>query len=302
MASQSSLKMLSSVRAFGGHLKRFEHCSAVLGNLQMKFAVFIPDQAGSTKLPTLYYLSGLTCTDENVSQKGTIGFKYASELGIAIVMPDTSPRGHEEIKADEAKGIIGENDSWDFGTGAGFYLNATKEPYNRNYKMYDYVTKELPSLMQTESEFSSWYQQSNISITGHSMGGHGALTIGLKNPETYKSISAFAPICNPTQVPWGKKAFKGYLANPSAEQSEYDALELIKAGRRHPNSILIDQGTGDNFYKGDVNQLTPEVFRDTCAEKGQPAEVNLREGYDHSYYFISSFWENHLKHHKKYFA
>lgn len=290
MAASSTLKSVSTVRAFAGNLHRYEHMSAVLGNLSMKFAVYIPDLATSRKIPTLYYLSGLTCTDENVSQKGCIGFRSASELGIALVMPDTSPRGHEEIPT--------ENDSYDFGTGAGFYLNATKESWSKNYRMYDYVVKELPEVMA--QSFPEWYKADAISITGHSMGGHGAITIGLKNPGQYKSISAFAPICNPTEVPWGKKAFQGYLANPDAEAKEYDATELIKAGKRHPNPIMFDQGTKDNFFTGDVNQLTPKVFEEACASGGQAVQARYCEGYDHSYWFISSFFEDHVRFHGKY--
>lgn len=282
-------KIGGEVRVFQGFLRRFEHTSQVLGNLKMKFAVYVPDKA-TAKVPTLYYLSGLTCTDENCSQKGTVGFKKAGELGIAMVLPDTSPRGHEEIPT--------ENDSYDFGTGAGFYLNATKAPWNKHYLMYDYVVKELPSVMQ--AEFSEWYDPSRVSIFGHSMGGHGALTIGLKNPEMYKSVSAFAPIVNPLTCPWGEKAFKGYLENPEKEAAEYDACELIKAGKRHPNPLKVDQGTKDNFYCGDVNQLQTEKLVEVCKEKNIPLECNMREGYDHSYYFISSFMEDHVEFHAKY--
>jgi len=292
MAASSPLKTLSRVCAFGGYLNRFEHVSAALGNLPMKFAVFVPDQAQQgNKVGTLFYLSGLTCTDENVSQKGSIGFKYASELGIAMVMPDTSPRGHEEIP--------GENDSYDFGTGAGFYLNATKAPWNKHYNMYSYVVDELPSVLQ--AAFPEWYVAENIAITGHSMGGHGALTIALKNPQKYKSVSAFAPICNPTQVPWGQKAFEGYLENPEAESAEYDAVKLLEAGKRFSNSPLkVDQGGGDNFYVGEVNQLQPAVLEAACAKTGQALELKISEGYDHSYWFISSFMEDHLRFHGKY--
>jgi len=286
-----SLKTLSSVRAFAGRLHRFEHLSETLGDLQMKFAIYIPDQAAKQKIPTLFYLSGLTCTDENVSQKGCIGFKYASELGIALVMPDTSPRGHAEIPT--------ENDAYDFGTGAGFYLNATKEPWSKHYNMYDYVVKELPALLA--SEFGAdWYTGDKISIAGHSMGGHGALTIGLKNADVYKSVSAFAPIVNPMSVPWGKKAFEGYLNDPAAEAREYDACELLKAGKKHPAPLLVDQGTADNFYCGDVKQLEPEVLQQVCQESGQALDLSMQEGYDHSYWFISSFFEKHLNFHAKY--
>ncbi|CAD7924221.1 unnamed protein product [Amoebophrya sp. A120] len=289
MSVPSKLKQLSSVRAYGGALRRFEHTSGVLGNLQMKFAVFIPDTASKgAKTPTLYYLSGLTCTDENVSNKGSIAFKWASELGIAVVMPDTSPRGHPEIP--------GENDSYDFGTGAGFYLNATKEPWSANYKMYDYVVKELPSLMA--ESFPEWYLPDKISITGHSMGGHGALTIGLKNPTTYTSVSAFCPIVNPLDTNWGQKAFNGYLNDPTKEGADYDACALLQAGKKHPKCLLVDQGTGDDFYS-ESKQLQPEKFVEACKAAGQEFECNMREGYDHSYWFVSTFMENHFRFHGK---
>lgn len=286
----AGLRTLSSVRAFAGRLHRFEHLSKATGGLNMKFAVYVPDQAARQKVPTLYYLSGLTCTDENVSQKGCIGFKFASELGIAMVMPDTSPRGHEEIPT--------ENDAYDFGTGAGFYLNATKEPWSKHYNMYDYVVKELPSVMA--SEFKDWYVPEKVSITGHSMGGHGALTIGLKNPDAYRSVSAFAPIVNPMSVPWGQKAFDGYLKDPASEAKDYDTCELLKAGRKHPNPLLVDQGTGDNFFSGEVKQLQPEALELACKEHGQALQLSLEEGYDHSYFFISSFFERHMRFHAKY--
>lgn len=282
-----ALKQLSQVRAFRGLLHRFEHTSSALGNLPMKFAVYVPDAVASAdKLPSLYYLSGLTCTDENCSQKGATAFKYLGDLGLAMVLPDTSPRGHPEIP--------GENDSYDFGTGAGFYLNATKEPWSKHYRMYDYVVKELPDLMASEFK---WYDNSRKSIFGHSMGGHGALTIGLKNADAYKSVSAFSPIVNPTTCPWGKKAFEGYLADAATEAAAYDTCELIRAGKRHPAPLKVDQGTKDNFFSGDVNQLQTKNLEEVCATFGQPLECHYREGYDHSYYFISSFMEDHIKFH-----
>lgn len=287
MAATSSLKTLSSVRAFGGQLNRYEHLSQTLGALPMKFAVFVPDSTNKV-VPTLYYLSGLTCTDENVSQKGCIAFRYLQEKQMAMVMPDTSPRNHPEIPT--------ENDSYDFGTGAGFYLNATTPNFSTNYKMYDYIVFELPKLM--EQNFP-WYSSSSIAITGHSMGGHGALTIGLKNPSLYKSVSAFSPICNPSNVPWGEKAFKGYLANPEQERLDYDTVELLKKKCTHPMPLLVDQGTKDNFYTGDVNQLMPAELEKACAEAGQALEMRYREGYDHSYWFISSYIGEHVEWHAK---
>eukprot|EP00392_Amoebophrya_sp_AT5.2_P009336 g9364.t1 len=298
----SELTALSAVKVYGGTLTRYEHTSLVLGNVRMKFAVFHPFHPSvglegvdyspltSVKIPTLYYLSGLTCTDENVSNKGSVMFKYASELGLAVVMPDTSPRGHPEIES--------ENDSWDFGTGAGFYLNATKEKWSKHYRMYDYVVKELPKALGAAF---LWYDPARISITGHSMGGHGALTIGLKNPDTYQSVSAFCPIVNPLETAWGKKAFSGYLRDPVAEGAEYDACALLKAGKKHPKPLLVDQGTADGFYS-ESRQLQPEKLEAVCKEKGQPIEMHMREGYDHSYWFVSSFLENHMRFHAKYLA
>lgn len=263
--------------------------STALGNLKMEFAVYIPDKASTEKAATLFYLSGLTCTDKNCSEKGTAGFRKAGELGIAMVLPDTSPRGHDEIP--------GENAAYDFGTGAGFYLNATKAPWSKHYRMYDYVVKELPELLAKEF---SWYDPARVSITGHSMGGHGALTIGLKNPAAYKSVSAFAPIVNPMTCPWGTKAFNGYLEDVAKEAPEYDACELLRAGKKHANPLKVDQGTKDNFYCGDVNQLQTEKLVEACKAAGQPLECNMREGHDHSYYFITSFIEDHVEFHAKY--
>lgn len=285
------LEKLSEVCVYAGKLFRYQHVSPVLGNLNMKFAVFIPNKKNSSKIPSIYYLSGLTCTDENCSQKGTIGFKYAGELGLAMILPDTSPRGHPEIP--------GENDSYDFGTGAGFYLNATKEPFSTNYKMYDYVVSELPSVMK---EAFDWYDESKISIMGHSMGGHGAITIALKNSTQYKSVSAFSPICNPINVPWGQKAFNGYLADPASEQLEYDSVELLKAGKKPPSPIYVDVGAADNFLVGDVNQLQPKALEETCKAQGVDLTLNYREGFDHSYYFCSSFFEDHVRFHGKYLS
>ncbi|CAD7972495.1 unnamed protein product [Amoebophrya sp. A25] len=292
--SVNPLTEISSVRAFGGTLTRYSHTSVVLGDLTMKFAVFTPDSVGAEGkqiTPTLFYLSGLTCTDENVSQKGCIAFKYASEFGIAMVMPDTSPRGHSEIPT--------ENDSYDFGTGAGFYLNATKEPWSKHYNMYDYVASELPGVMAAAFP---WYTSDKISITGHSMGGHGAMTIGLKNPEKYKSISAFCPIVNPCQTAWGQKAFGGYLNDAAAEGPAYDTCELIKSGKKHPKPILVDQGDADDFYTGETKQLQPEALVEVCKSAGQPLEYALRKGFDHSYWFVSSHLENHIRFHAKHLA
>ena len=237
----------------------------------------------NANFPVVYWLSGLTCTDENFVQKAGIQ-RYASELGIIIVAPDTSPRG-ENIPDDE-------NGAYDFGLGAGFYLNATREPWKQNYRMYDYVVDELPSILQTELEISGNRQ----SIMGHSMGGHGAITIALKNQEKYRSVSAFAPIASPMNCPWGIKAFRNYLGDEINDWLEYDSSELIKTSQTSI-PLKIDQGSADQFLK---DQLKPELLLQAAEEKNFPVIYNLREGYDHSYFFISSFIENHLKFHAKY--
>ena len=233
----------------------------------------------------LYYLSGLTCTQDNVTTKG--GFqRVAAALGMVIVCPDTSPRGTDYPGQDEA---------YDFGAGAGFYVDATVEPWSATYKMYSYVIEELPALI--EEHFP--VDRDRAGIFGHSMGGHGALTIGLKNPGKFCSISAFAPIVAPSQVPWGQKALSGYLGDDRASWNAYDAVELINSGRKTNGPILIDQGLGDNFYK---EQLKPELFGEACEKAGQDVQIRLQEGYDHSYYFISTFMEDHLRHHAKLLA
>lgn len=272
----------SSVKLFGGLLQRLTHRSTVC-DCQMTFAVFLPPQMNEgKKVPVLYWLSGLTCTDENFSQKA--GFaRAAAERGLCVVMPDTSPRGHEIEGADE---------SYDFGSGAGFYVDAT-EPKWKPYQMYSYVTKELPSLLHATFGDKLLEKQS---ISGHSMGGHGALTLYLKNPGKYTSCSAFAPICSPTTCPWGEKAFKGYLGSVEAGEA-HDACKLIGDYTGPLSPILVDQGTGDNFFSGDVNQLQPAKLSAACEAKKLPLTLRMQEGYDHSYFFISSFIEDHIKFH-----
>eukprot|EP00928_Gymnodinium_smaydae_P001837 TRINITY_DN1065_c0_g1_i1.p1 TRINITY_DN1065_c0_g1~~TRINITY_DN1065_c0_g1_i1.p1 ORF type:complete len:702 (+),score=165.32 TRINITY_DN1065_c0_g1_i1:144-2108(+) len=250
----------------------------------MVFAVFVPKGEAGRKFPLVYWLSGLTCTDENFSQKAG-AFGAAARCGLALVLPDTSPRG-DDVPDEEPK-------VYDFGKGAGFYLNATTDKYKKHYNMYDYITKELPSVLQSLSAPLS-LDVENVSICGHSMGGHGAMTIALKNPGKYKSVSAFAPICHPTDCPWGKKAFPLYLGNDEKAWKEYDTVELIKAYTGAPIRFLVDQGTADNFL---TEQLKPETLEAACAEKGFPLTLRRREGFDHSYYFISSFIEDHLKYH-----
>jgi len=245
----------------------------------MRFGIYLPPQAKAGKVPVLYWLSGLTCTDENFATKAGAQ-RVAAELGIAIVMPDTSPRGLD---------LPGENDSYDFGSGAGFYLNATQAPWAGHYNMYDYVVDELPALVNEHFPVDG----QRTSISGHSMGGHGALTIALKNPDRYRSVSAFAPIAAPTQCPWGEKALMGYLGADRAGWLQYDATELVKTAQL-PGEILIDQGGADDFLQ---EQLKPELFEQACRASGQRLLLRLQPGYDHSYFFIASFIEEHLRFH-----
>lgn len=245
----------------------------------MRFAVYVPPQAKKSKVPVLYYLAGLTCTEETATIKaGTQA--HASRLGLMLVMPDTSPRGAD---------IEGEDDDWDFGTGAGFYVDATKAPWSKSYRMYSYVTDELRNLIN--ANFPARAEATGI--FGHSMGGHGALTMALKNPTVYRSVSAFAPITAPMEVPWGKKAFGGYLGDDKGAWAEHDACELVRRSP-YPGQILVDQGTADQFL---TKQLRPELFQRACESAGQALELRMQDGYDHSYYFIQTFAGDHLAHH-----
>ncbi|WP_375202790.1 S-formylglutathione hydrolase [Hyphococcus sp.] len=272
------MEKISAVKSFGGTQGVYSHKSDVL-SCEMKFAVYTPE--GNGPFPVLYWLSGLTCTEENFITKAGAQ-RVAAELGLIIVAPDTSPRG--EGVPDDPEG------AYDFGLGAGFYLNATQEPWSKHYKMYDYITKELPVLL-VDMEFP--VDGPRTGIFGHSMGGHGAITIHLKNPDKFKTCSAFSPIVAPSQVPWGKKAFSNYLGPDETTWSDYDATALVA---RQPSKaeILIDQGTADNFL---AEQLKPELFANAAAESGQPYALRMQEGYDHSYYFIASFIEDHLRWH-----
>mmetsp|Transcript_127256 Transcript_127256/g.224031 ORF Transcript_127256/g.224031 Transcript_127256/m.224031 type:complete len:284 (-) Transcript_127256:152-1003(-) len=279
-------KVIAQIRVAQGWLRRMQHTSSSLGGLTSTFAIFVPDAPEGQRLPALYWLSGLTCTDENFSQKAG-AFQAACNHKVALVMPDTSPRG---------AGIAGEDDSYDFGSGAGFYLNATAGDWAKYYNMYDYIVKELPALIEEVAPVAS----DRRAIFGHSMGGHGALTIGLKNPDRYVSVSAFAPICNPMVVPWGVKAFTNYLGEDKEMWKEYDACELIKTYKGKDLHILVDQGTADNFLKGDVNQLQPIAFIQAAAEAGVPVTFRMQAGYDHSYYFMSTFIAEHIAHHARY--
>ncbi|KAK4046234.1 hypothetical protein OIV83_006213 [Microbotryomycetes sp. JL201] len=275
------LEQLSSSATFGGKIVKYKHASSQsLGGLAAQFNVFLPKESNSGPVPVLYYLAGLTCNEDTAAWKG--GFiRDAAEHGIALVFPDTSPRG---------AGIEGEDDDWDFGTGAGFYVNATADKYKKHYNI------ELPGLL-SELPIDS----SRASIFGHSMGGHGALMIYLKNLDKYKSASGFAPIANPTHAPWGDKAFKGYLSGGVEEGKQYDATELIRQAKGKNVNIMVDVGTGDQFYQ--QKQLLPENFiaaRDEAGFSDSQVKVNLHENYDHSYYFISTFAPAHVKYHAKF--
>lgn len=290
-----SFKITSTIASFGGKLLKLSHTSALLG-CDMNLNLYLPPQVSGSasssmpikRAPVLYYLAGLTCTGDNGAEKGFFQ-SAASKKGIAVVYPDTSPRGLN---------IAGEDDAYDFGSGAGFYVDATKEPYANNYKMESYVTKELPkALYEQFKELDG----TRVSIMGHSMGGHGALTLFMKYPGAYKSVSAFAPISNPVACPWGEKAFKGYLAGGLDEGKKHDATELI-AGYKGDFPALIDVGTGDNFYK--QKQLLPENFAEAAKKAGKDGELTLRyqEDYDHSYFFISTFGADHVEHAAKYLS
>ena len=277
-----AVSLVNKWRCFGGFQQVLKHTSKVL-KCEMTFAVYLPPQAEDGNVPVLYWLSGLTCSEQNFIQKAGAQ-RYAAEHGIAIVCPDTSPRGC---------GIEGEDADWDFGTGAGFYVDATQEKWKTHYNMYSYVTTELPELVQGNFPVDP----KRKGICGHSMGGHGALICFLKNPTQYKSVSAFSPICNPSNCPWGEKAFTGYLGSDRESWKQYDACELAKNAKGVAIShILIDQGKSDNFYP---HQLLPENFVDACRTQGVPIALRLHEGYDHSYYFIASFIGEHIAHHAK---
>lgn len=272
------MKTISEHKCFGGVQGYYAHASKEIG-LEMKVAVYQPPQATAGPVPVLYYLAGLTCTEETFAIKAGAQ-RVAAELGLMLVAPDTSPRGAN---------IPGEADSWDFGVGAGFYVDATREPWSRHYRMYSYVTRELPELVAASFPADTARQ----GIFGHSMGGHGALVCALRNPGQYRSLSAFAPIAAPMRCPWGKKAFKGYLGEAFAQWREYDASELVKHAP-FPGAVLVDQGLADKFL---TDQLNPEVFEAACRESGQKLTLRRQEGYDHGYFFISTFMEDHLRHH-----
>jgi len=274
----AALTLRSENACFGGTVGFYSHPSTVC-NGEMRFSIYLPPQASAGTVPVLYFLSGLTCTEENFMAKAGAQ-RFAAKYGLMLVAPDTSPRG---------AGIPGEDDAWDFGTGAGFYVDAIAEPWRSHYRMYSYVTEELPRLIADQFPADPTRQ----GISGHSMGGHGALICALKHPTRYRSVSAFSPIAAPMQCPWGQKAFSHYLGADQATWRAYDATELVQTTQLN-FPILIDQGTADSFL---TTQLMPDLFAAACARVGQPLTLRRQERYDHSYYFISSFIEDHLKHH-----
>lgn len=271
------MKTISEQKCFAGTQGTYSHISELTAT-EMRFAVYEPARADGP-MPILWYLSGLTCTEENFVIKAGAQ-RYAAEHGLMLVAPDTSPRGTN---------LPGEDDAYDFGSGAGFYLDATRTPWSAHYRMYSYIVTELPELVFQHFPADPVRQ----GITGHSMGGHGALTIGLKHPSTYRSVSAFSPICAPSRVPWGKKALTGYLGDDESAWAQYDATQLVLQGCR-TSRILIDQGEADEFLQ---EQLRPDVFQAACDKMKQPVEIRYQAGYDHSYYFIATFIGDHIRFH-----
>ncbi|HUY02772.1 MAG TPA: S-formylglutathione hydrolase [Rhodocyclaceae bacterium] len=274
-------ELLSEHACFGGVQRFYRHASGAIG-LPMRFSVFLPPQARQAKVPALLYLAGLTCTEETFMIKAGAQ-RLAAALGLALIAPDTSPRG---------AGLAGEAESWDFGVGAGFYLDATEAPWSSHYRMESYITAELMPLAARELPVDG----SRMGIFGHSMGGHGALTLALRHPGLFRSVSAFAPICAPTQCPWGQKAFTGYLGTDTERWAAHDASALMgNCGTApYPEGILIDQGLADKFLPV---QLHPHLFEAACAKAGQALTLRRHAGYDHSYYFVSTFVADHLAHH-----
>lgn len=275
-----SIEIISEQRCFGGIQGIYHHRSATTCGL-MKFAVYQPPQAQHDKAPVLYFLAGLTCNEETFAIKAGAQ-RIAAELGLILVMPDTSPRG---------TGISGAIGDWEVGEGAGFYLDATTSGFGDRFRMESYVIKELPELLRNNFPSADMGREG---ICGHSMGGHGALTLALNHPGRYRSVSAFAPIVAPSQVPWGQKAFPLFLGDDRKTWQRHDSVELLNAGRRFPGKILIDQGLADKFL---AVQLKPELFESAAREAGQSFELRRHAGYDHSYWFIQSFIEDHLRHH-----
>ena len=277
------LELLSSHACFGGEQRFYRHDSGAIG-LPMKFAVYLPPQASQGPVPALLYLAGLTCTEETFAIKASAQ-RRAAELGLALITPDTSPRGAN---------VPGEAESWDFGVGAGFYLDATQAPWATHWRMESYLMNELLPLCTAQLPIDA----QRLGIFGHSMGGHGALTLALRHPGRFKTLSAFAPICAPTQCPWGEKAFTGYLGADRTSWGEHDATVLMENQplAPYPGGILIEQGLADKFLEG---QLHPHLFEAACAQIGQPLTLRRHAGYDHGYYFIQTFIDDHLQHHAK---
>ena len=280
-----SIERIKSDKVFDGAVEVYRHTSKV-NNCDMQFSIFRPQKEQQSTVPILTWLSGLTCNEDTFMFKAG-ALKLASELGIMIVTPDTSPRG-KDVPDDK-------DGAYDFGLGAGFYVNATQAPWNNNYNMYDYISKELPNIISSNFDANL----SRHGIFGHSMGGHGALTIGLKNPDIYRSISAFAPICNPVNCPWGKKAFGNYLGDDQSSWNAYDASEIVASGdyKSKQNIIRIDQGLDDEFYE---RELSTNKFEQVCREKELEIEIYRHPGHGHGYYFITTFIEDHLRHHAKF--
>ena len=274
-----SLTQLAESRLFGGRQLKFEHFANTL-SCNMQLSVYLPPQAETQKVPALYWLSGLTCTDENFSVKAGAQ-RVAAELGIALIIPDTSPRGE----------LVANDPAYDLGQGAGFYVNATEAPWTAHYRMYDYISRELPAILPVALPLTQVK-----SISGHSMGGHGALVLALRQPAAYRSVSAFSPICQPSQCDWGRKAFSAYLGENIVDWLEYDASALLAKATMVP-PMLVDQGDKDQFYP---SQLRTEALIDAAASSGAKVDIRFQSGYDHSYYFISSFIEEHLRFHARY--
>lgn len=274
------MKQIEQIKESGGYLNRYTHYSNTC-QCEMTFSVYLPPQASTQRVPALYWLSGLTCTDDNFRVKAGAQ-RYAAEYGMALIIPDTSPRGDTVPDIPER---------YDQGKGAGFYVNATQAPWAENYQMYAYITRELPALVEEQLPLLPGIR----SISGHSMGGHGALICALRNPGMYLSVSAFAPICNPTLSPWGLACFSLYLGEERSSWEQYDAVCLIKAGAQMPTEILVDQGTADEFLE--AGELLPENLKAACKNMELPLRLRMQEGYDHSYHFIASFIGEHIAYH-----
>ena len=274
-------ELLSEHACFGGQQRFYQHDSKEIG-LPMRFSVYLPPQAAHGPIPAMLYLAGLTCNEETFMTKAG-GQRVAAELGLALIAPDTSPRG---------AGVAGEADSWDFGVGAGFYLDATQDPWAKNWRMESYITQELLPLVATHLPINL----DQIGVCGHSMGGHGALTLALRHTGVFKSVSAIAPVCAPTQCPWGRKAFTGYLGSDESVWAAHDASELMKTltQARYPGGILVDQGLADKFLE---EQLLSHIFENACKAANQPLTLRQHSGYDHGYYFVASVVADHLQHH-----